>query len=302
MMSTTAAIMVFAGALVGVGVAVVIAGALPSHPALADALARLDERGVSRREEQSGDPPSAGWRPAARALCLKALARLPVTVPERDLDILDWTRDRYLLGRVTTAATYAAAGPVLVALTTLLDAGLPIVIPTAFGALAGIAGWVSYANRVRAQAEDARGEMRYALVAYLQQVSLLRRGGAGVSTALNLPARLLDDTWAMRRIRDQLELAERAGLMPWDGLRRFGEQVEITELADLSTIAETAGYDGGAVVDTLLARAESLHDELLADEHTDANRASARMSTPGALQVFLIAGWVLYPAVVALLG
>ena len=67
-------------------------------------------------------------------------------------------------------------------------------------------------------------------------------------------------------------------------------------------IAAGAGQDGAAVVDTLLKRAESLRDELLADEHAGAHRASGQMSTPGALQVFLIATWVLYPAAVALLS
>ena len=122
-----------------------------------------------------------------------------------------------------------------------------------------------------------------------------------MATALVVPARLLDDSWAMRRIADQLELAERGGLMPWEGLRRFGTEIDLDELTDLSTIAATAGHDGGAVIDTLLARADSLNDELLADAHAAANRATGQMSTPGALQVFLIAAWVLYPAATALL-
>ena len=163
-------------------------------------------------------------------------------------------------------------------------------------------GWTGHARRIRDRAERARLELRYALVAYLQQVGLLRRGGAGVATALRVPAQLLDRNWAMRRLRRELDLAERAGLMPWEGLRRFGAHIEVGELDDLSSIAATAGQDGGAIIDTVLARAESLNDELLADEHADAHRASAQMSTPGAVQVFLIAAWVLYPAALALLN
>jgi len=106
----------------------------------------------------------------------------------------------------------------------------------------------------------------------------------------------------MRRLRDELDLAQRAGDMPWEGLRRFGERVDIDELTDLSSIAAAAGQDGATVVGTLLARAESLRDELLADENTTANRASGQMSTPGALQVFLIAAWMLFPAATALLS
>jgi Flp pilus assembly protein TadB len=183
-----------------------------------------------------------------------------------------------------------------------MDAGVPILVPGGFAVAGAVIGWTSYARRVRHRAEDAREEVRYTLVAYLQQVSLLRRGGAGVSTALHLPAELLTDSWAMQQLGRELELAERNGLLPWEGLRRFGAQIDVPQLDDLSTIAETAGHDGGAIIETLLARAESLNDELLADAHAAANRASGQMSTPGALQVFLTAAWVLYPAAVALLS
>ncbi|MFC4951036.1 hypothetical protein [Pseudonocardia sp. GCM10023141] len=184
----------------------------------------------------------------------------------------------------------------------MLDTGMPIVVPVALTAVGLSVGWTSYTRNVRDRADNARDELRSALVAYLQQVSLLRRGGAGVAAALTLPGQLLADSWAMRRIRDELDLAQKAGLMPWEGLRRFGDRIQVTELADLSAIAATAGQDGSAVVGTLLARAESLRDELLADEHSDAHRASGQMSTPGALQVFIIAAWVLYPAGTALLS
>jgi len=144
--------------------------------------------------------------------------------------------------------------------------------------------------------------MRYALVAYLQQVSLLRRGGAGVATALQQPARYLDASWAMQRIAHHLELATRSGQMPWYGLGRLAEEIDLPELDDLADIARSAGDDGGAVIDTLLARAASLSDELRADSRAEANRASVRLSTPGAMQVFLIAAWVLYPATTTLLS
>lgn len=288
-----------AGALVGAGLAVALAGILRWHPELSDALAMLDER-LPHPVAQSR---TTGGRSAAFRRAVVAVARrIPGSVNDRDLHVLQLDRDRYLVGRLGTALAYAASGPALAALLLVLDASMPVVVPTGFSVAGGLIGWTSYARRIADRAEDAREEMRYALVAYLQQVSLLRRGGAGVATALSLPAQLLDDSEAMRRIRHELELAERAGLMPWEGLRRFGGQIDVSELDDLSIIAETAGHDGGAIIDTLLARADSLNDELLADAHTAANRATGQMSTPGALQVFLIAAWVLYPAAAALLG
>jgi Flp pilus assembly protein TadB len=286
-------LVLMAGALVGLSVALVVAACSRSHPVLADALAALDERNVRPAQEPDG---------RRERLLLPVLRRLPSAVPNSDLDLLGIGRDRFLIGAATSAATLAAAGPALAGVLALLDTGIPVVVPTGFTLAGLLIGWTGHARRTRDRAENARDQLRSALVAYLQQVSLLRRGGAGVSTALTLPGQLLADSWPMRRLRDELELAQRAGEMPWEGLRRFGERVDIDELTDLSAIAATAGQDGAAVVGTLLARAESLGDELRSDEHADAHRASGQMSTPGALQVFLIAIWVLFPAGTALLG
>lgn len=302
-MSGWTVVAILTGAAVGVGVALLVVALTPAHPALGDALARLDERQARRApwQLQVADQ-RPGWRVAVRRVVLRAALRLPITVPERDLQILDWSRERYLLGRLGRTALYASAGPGLLALLTVMGTPVPIVVPAGFTAVGALAGWTGYARDVRDRAEDARQEMRYAVVAYLQQVGLLRAAGAGATTALRRPAELLGDSPAMRRIRQQLELADRSGEMPWEGLRRFGQEVEVDELTDLSTIAETAGQDGGAVIDTLMARSASLRSELLSEELADANRASGRMSTPGALQVFLISAWVMYPAIAAVLS
>lgn len=293
-MNGAAGLALVSGGLIGVAVALALVAGSRRHPVLVDALAALDER-THRPNDPDGGP-----RDPSRIL-LPLLRRLPVDVPTSDLVLLGLGRDRFLVTAAGSAAGLAATGPVLAAVLTLLDTGLPLVVPAGLTAVGLLVGWTGHARRVRDRADDAREQLRSALVAYLQQVSLLRRGGAGVSTALTGPGQLLADSWPMRRLRDELELAERAGDMPWDGLRRFGERIDIDELTDLSAIAATAGQDGAAVVGTLLARAESLRDELLADEHAEANRASGQMSTPGALQVFLIAAWVLFPAGAALL-
>lgn len=277
------------GVLLGVGVAVVGTAFSRQHPVLADALVALDERRPRLPH------------PAVPVL-VRALRHLPGTVPDADLDMIGWNRDRFLVARAARSLQYAAAGPALAAAAWLLDLGMPLVVPAGFTLAGAVLGWTAAAHTVSRRAEADRQQLRFALVSYLQQVGLLRHGGAGVATALTLPAQLLPDGWAMRRIADELAHAERSGLMPWDGLRRFGERVGVDELTDLSAIAANAGHDGAAIVDTLLARAGSLRDELLADEHTDANRASGQMSTPGALQVFLIAAWVLFPAGAALLS
>ena len=245
--------------------AVVAAGLARWHPELSDALALLDERlPHPRRPPPRSTPHGWSWRSLPQRVLRRLLGRvlpvvrrLPGAVDDADLDVLDLDRDRYLATALAAAAGYAAAGPALATLLLVLDAGLPIVVPAGFTVVGAVVGWTGHARRVRDRAERARLELRYALVAYLQQVGLLRRGGAGVATALRVPAQLLDRNWAMRRLRRELELAERAGQMPWEGLRRFGEQIGVDELDDLSAIAATAGQDGGAIIDTVLARAES---------------------------------------------
>lgn len=288
-MNLSLAVVMTGGALVGIGVAVAIAAVGGRRPDLAATLTALDER-----------LPHGSIEPVPGLL--RVLRLLPGTVPTSDLDLLGWSRDRFLVARVSASLSYAAAGPVLGAAAWWLDLGVPLPVPAGLTLAVAVLGWTGYGRVVATRADDARDELRFALVSYLQQVSLLRQGGAGVATALELPARMLSDGWAMHRIAAELAHAERSGLMPWEGLRRFGERIGLDELADLSTIAASAGHDGGAIIDTLLARAASLRDELLADEHAAAHRASGQMSTPGAVQVFLIAAWILFPACVALLS
>jgi hypothetical protein len=290
-MSSALVGLMMAGAFAGLAVTLIIAATRPWHPNLRSALDAMDER----------LPPAS--EPAAYAdLLLRVLRRVPVDVSDGDLDLLGTTRDRFLVRALGEAAALAAVGPVLLGGTALMDVPLPIAVPGVLTPIALVVGWTSCARRLRDRADVLRDEMRYAVVSYLQQVGLLRRGGAGVTTALTVPARTLTDSWAMSRLRDELELAERSGQMPWEGLARFGTQIDVDELTDLSRIAETAGQDGATVVATLLARAESLENELLADEHAAAYRASGQLSTPGALQVVLIAAWVLFPAGSALLS
>ena len=277
---------VVAGASIGVGVAVVLAVLFPGRTGLVDALAALDERTAGASPDQR--------RSLGQRLVLVA-ARIPGSSSPDDLDLLGMSHDTFVLARLRTAMTYAAAGPVLALLLVLLDLGGALVVPAGYTVFGFVVGWSASVRRVADRADRARTELRFALVSYLQQVSLLRSGGAGVATALSVPAKLLSDSWAMRRLADELEVAERSGLMPWEGIHRFGKRIGMTELADVSSIAATAGQDGGAVVSTLLARAEGLRDELLADELTAANRASGQMSTPGALQTVLIVAWLLYP-------
>jgi hypothetical protein len=269
------------GGLFGLAIAVLVTGLRPWHPRLDDGLDMLDEQRSVRRP--GADRSGSSLR--------RLVERIPSGVDPADLRITATTHEDFVVRRVFSALSYAAAGPALALVLWVLDAQLPAVVPAVITVAGAVTAWTSATRRLRDRADDLRDEMRYAVVAYLQQVSLLRRGGAGVATALEQPARHLRSSWAMARIAHHLDIAVRAGQMPWYGLARLADEIDLTELDDLADIARSAGDDGGAVIDTLLARATSLSDELRSDARAAANRAS----------VFLIAAWVLYPATTALL-
>lgn len=281
-----------AGGLLGLGVAFGLIALRPWHPRLEDGLQMLDE------EHQRAVPPAPDkWKVLRRWA-----VRIPAGVDATDLQITDTSREEFVLRRLISSLVSAGLGPALAVHLWLVDVSLPALVPLAAAVAGAATAWTGATRRLRSRADDRRDEMRYALVAYLQQVSLLRRGGAGVATALQEPTHQLGAGWAMQRIAHHLEIATRSGRMPWHGLGRLAQEIDLPELDDLADIARSAGDDGGAVIDTLLARAESLSDELRADARADANRASVRLSTPGALQTFLVAAWVLYPAMTTLLA
>jgi len=177
---------VVAGALLGLAVALAVAAGTRRHPVLTEALAALDETVPPRPAE-----------PATRfGRVLPALRALPVAVPDSDLELLGIGRDRYLIEAASSAAVCAACGPFLAVVFTVLDSGISPAFPTAVAIGGLLVGWTAHARRIRERADGARDELRSALVSYLQQVGLLRRGGAGVSTALTLPGRLLGDAAA----------------------------------------------------------------------------------------------------------
>ena len=278
-----------AGALTGTGVAIAAAGITARPPALAAVLAALDERTLPAAVER------VSW-------WTRLVRRVPGAVPDSDVAVLGWSRDRFLLTRVTTTIGYAAAGPALATLSGLLDLGLPLAVPAVFTLAGALLGWTGSGGR---SAPGPRTPGRSCGSPSCPSCS--RPGCCAKAAPVSRPrCPYRPGCWPT---------GGRCGGSPtsWPspngpgrcrgrGCAGSASKSGCDELTDLSAIAAGAGQDGAAVVDTLLKRAESLRDELLADEHAAAHRASGQMSTPGALQVFLIAAWVLYPAAVALLS
>jgi hypothetical protein len=296
-MNAQVGVLLAVGVLGGLAVVALLAAFQPAAAVrLDDALDRLDERIAVRQPRGTATP--SGWRHQFDRRWTALALRLPGTVPTEDLQVIGWSRERFLVARLTATVQFAALlGPGLALLSAVISAPLPPWVP-AVGTLGGaVLGFMSTASKLARRATAARQEMRHATVSYLRQVALLSQSGSGVVSALTRPTTLATNSWAFGRLRAQLDLARRAGEQPWEGLRRFGEEVNVDELSDLSDIAAGAGADGSAVVSTLIERADSLTAQMQTEQRAAQNRASDKMNSPSVAMVWVIAVWIGYPMI-----
>lgn len=280
-------------------VALIAAFRAPATVRLDDALDRVDERNHIRLTGRGATVTTGpGWRRSIDQNWNALVLRLPGAVPTADLKVIGWTRERFVVTRLTASVQYAALlGPGIAVLAALAGSPLPLWFSSASTLGGAVLGFAMTNRRTASRAQGARLELRHATVSYLRQVALLSQSGAGVVSALTRPTTLNTTSWAFGRLHTQLELARRSGEQPWEGLRRFGIEVDVDELTDLSDIAAGAGADGAAVVSTLVERADSLTAQMQTEMRADMNRSSGKMSTPQVAMVWIIALWVGYPVI-----
>ena len=153
---------------------------------------------------------------------------------------------------------------------------------------------------LRQQVDKRRRDFRHAIGAFLDLVAMNLSGGRGVPEAL-MAASEIGEGWAFWRIRDALANARITGQTPWQALGVLGEEVQVSELKDLSAALSLVAEDGAKVRESLTARAASLRRRELADLEGQAGERSqsmlvAQMLLAGAFLVFLM-----YPAIQTLL-
>ncbi len=153
---------------------------------------------------------------------------------------------------------------------------------------------------LKQQVDKRRRDFRHAIGAFLDLVAMNLSGGRGVPEAL-MAASEIGEGWAFWRIRDALANARITGQTPWQALGLLGEEVQVSELKDLSAALSLVAEDGAKVRESLTARAVSLRRRELADLEGQAGERSqsmlvAQMVLAGAFLVFLM-----YPAVQTLL-
>ena len=294
-----------AGAVLGLGMFLLVLALIPGRPSLARQLAAFD----------------AVYLPAARARRLPAgggesrvtrhlgimLARFCAEQGwefpslRANLALVGKSFESYLASKLLLAVFGLLLGPLLLAALALGGVRLPFAVPVWAGLLLAVVFFFLPDLELKQRVDKLRRDFRHAIGAFLDLVAMNLAGGRGVPEAL-MSASEIGTGWAMWRIRDALTNARIIGQTPWQALGALGEEVRIDELRDLSAALSLVAEDGAKVRQSLATRAASLRRRELAELQGQAGERSqsmlvAQMLLAGAFLIFLI-----YPAVRVMLG
>jgi hypothetical protein len=293
-MSTGLQLSLAAGALIGLGVVLLVARALPAEPDLADALARL-----APARGRAGALPAAAATTGKERVGVWAIKALPpivwVRTPTRELALLRIPLARFYGDKLTFALLGLLAPPVLVFFFQLIGLGLPVAIPAAGSlGLAVVMFFVPNYNAVE-DAKKARLEFTRALGAYIDLVALERLNGSGVRQAMEAAA-AVGDSWVFTRLSEELTRSRWSGLPPWDALHTLADELGLPELDDFADIMRLSGEEGASVYTHLRARSAAMRTAMLNDEITQANDVGERMTIPGSLLGVIFMALLVAPA------
>jgi len=274
------------GALAGIAVFLFVRELMPGTPSLAPTLARLQpplDAPISIRVEDALGP--WGW-----------LARY-ITLPSSDLAILGRSEAEYLTSVATTGVVGLLLPGVLIALLRLGGVHLPLALP-ALGLVFGLLFAFMAHRDVLRKANLARREFARAFCTYLDLV-VLELTAAGPVQAMERAARICHG-WAFERIESALTQAQLQMLFPWSQLKALGEEINVVELQDFSSIMQSAGDSGAHVQQTLREQADAMRDRLRTDALGRAENISAKLEMPAALLVIVLAIFMIYPLIAGL--
>jgi Flp pilus assembly protein TadB len=278
-MTTGLQLMVLAGGLLGLGVALLVIRLVPAQPDLADALERL----TPSRPAPSANTQAVGGREKLGLWAMRALPPgLWVRTPRRELALLRIPLARFYGEKLTFAGLGLVIAPLLGWFFDLLGLGFPVAVP-AIGslALAAVMFFLPNYNAVD-DARRARLEFTRALGAYIDLVALERNNGAGVRQSMEAAARI-GDSWVFTRLGEELTRSRWSGLPPWDALHALADELGLPELEDFADIMRLSGEEGASVYANLRARSAAMRTAMLNDEITEANAVGERMTIPGSL-------------------
>ncbi|MDM7831256.1 type II secretion system F family protein [Cellulomonas edaphi] len=296
-------VVLLAGAVVGLGVLLLVLVVAPPRTQPASALARLDVRRAEVRERAqtvAADPgraSDAAWKRTLGRSTADALSRVGVELGQlrSDLAVVGRTLEAHLATSVLSAVAGFFVPIVLASVAAVVGGSVSFAAPLALSLLAALVGAWLPSLMVRGQASARRRDFRHVVGSFLDLVAMSLAGGRGVPEALQ-SASELSDSWGMVRIRNALGSARLHGRTPWSALGLLGEELRIDELRDLAAALALVAEDGAKVRDSLAARAGSLRRRELAESEGKAGESSQSMLVAQLLLCVGFLVFLLYPA------
>ncbi|HXH78405.1 type II secretion system F family protein [Nocardioides sp.] len=298
-MTTGLQVVLLAGALMGLGVGLVVVRLVPAQPDLADALGRL---APARFSATRATPVPTTRKERMGVWAMRALPPgLWIRTPHRELALLRIPLARFYGEKLTFAALGLVLVPLLAFFLEFLGLGLPLAVPTmASVGLAAVMFFVPNYNAVD-DAKKARLEFQRALGAYIDLVALERSSGSGARQAMEASAEI-GDSWVFMRLSEELTRSRWSGLPPWDALHALAEELGLPELNDFADIMRLSGEEGASVYATLRARSGAMRAAMLNDELAEANAVGERMSIPGSLLGVVFMALLVAPSLLRMFG
>lgn len=293
---TTLQLLIASGALIGLGLALLLFCVAPARPDLGQSLARLSPAGAreaQRALQASTQPPAGAGEADVRDVLGGWGARvLPTAIWGRvrpsDLAVQGTTLARFYGDKLLFAFIGLVAGPILT-LVFILAFSIPLYVPVLGSLTVAVVLWFIPNYNVRSDAAQARVEFSRSLGAFVDLVTLEMAAGSGPRQAMQAAA-LVGDSWIFARLREELARTRWSGLTAWDALRGLGDELAIPDLHELADIMRLSGEDGGRIYPQLKARAASMRGAILSAQKAKANEVSERMTLPMTLLalVFLV--------------
>lgn len=278
-MTTGLQIALVGGAMVGLGLALLIWRLVPNTPDVVDVVRRYSMEAVKERAAVREDVAPTNL---VEQLGLWAMRRLPATVwgktPTKELRLLRIPLHRHYGNKVAFAAVGLAVPPLIGYYLVVMGLPIPLVAPAGISLVAAAFMFLLPDIDVRTEAKYARADFSRALGVYTDLVALERLSGAGARQAMESAAEV-GDSWVFRRIGEELQRSRWNGVAPWDALQDLAAELGLSELGDLADVMRMSG-EGSQVYDNLRARSTAMRSAMLNTERAKANAASERLNMP----------------------
>jgi tight adherence protein C len=301
----------FTGALVGLGIYLLIRVFQQPKPGVATMLARIST-GQKSMSMHTISPleASSGLGQKAQSTFAEWADRFEVLAAERgwtlgrqgaDLALMGRTKGGHIASKVATGLGLFLLAPVVWSI--LRIAGIPLgpTIPAVVALVLGLFGFFMPDLVLRQEATARRRDFRRTVGIFLDLVAMNLAGGRGLPEAL-LAAANVGDHWSMVRIRQSLVNARLYGTTPWAALGELGREIGLPELEELSGALVLAADDGAKIRTSLSARAATLRRRELTEAEGKEGEKSQSMLVAQMLISTAFLVFLGFPAIAQLLN